>query len=73
MVTSSSLSSLAGLAGLAPRADMPRPALDSTDTARLFGYAGSDAAAHTLSVPSSSGGTPAQLQARFIDCLFTRG
>lgn len=74
MVTSSSLSSLAGLAGLAPRADAPRPALDSsTDTARLFGYTGSDAAARALSVPSNRGDTPAQLQARFIDCLFTRG
>ncbi|ODS51238.1 MAG: hypothetical protein ABS37_22955 [Acidovorax sp. SCN 65-108] len=73
MVTSSSLSSLAGLAGLAPRTDALRPARDNGDTARLFGYTGSDAVARTLSVPPFSGDTPAQLQSRFIDCLFTRG
>ena len=37
------------------------------------GYTGSDAVARTLSVPPFSGDTPAQLQSRFIDCLFTRG
>jgi len=47
--------------------------LDNGDTARLFGYTGSDAVARTLSVPPFSGDTPAQLQSRFIDCLFTRG
>jgi hypothetical protein len=73
MVTSSSLSSLAGLAGVAPRTDVLRPALDNGDTARLFGYTGSDAVARTLAVPTFSGDTPAQLQSRFIDCLFTRG
>jgi hypothetical protein len=73
MVTSSSLASLAGLAGLAPRTDALRPALDDGDTARLFGYTGSDAVARTLSVPPFSGDTPAQLQSRFIDCLFIRG
>ena len=73
MVTSSSLSSLTGLAGLAPRTDALRPALDNGDTARLFGYTGSDAIARTLSVPPFSGDTPAQLQSRFIDCLFARG
>jgi hypothetical protein len=73
MVTSSPLSSLTGLAGLAPRTDELRPALDNGDTARLFGYTGSDAVARTLSVPPFSGDTPAQLQSRFIDCLFTRG
>jgi hypothetical protein len=73
MVTSSSLSSLAGLAGVAPRTDVLRPALDNGDTARLFGYTGGDAVARTLSVPPFCGDTPAQLQSRFIDCLFTRG
>jgi hypothetical protein len=78
MVTSSSLASLAGLAGLAPRTDALRtdalrPAMDDGDTARLFGYTGSDAVARTLSVPPFSGDSPAQLQSRFIDCLFTRG
>ena len=73
MVTSSSLSSPAGLAGLALPTDALRPALDDGDTAHLFGYTGSDAVARTLSVPPFSGDTPAQLQSRFIDCLFTRG
>ena len=73
MVTSSSLSSLTGLAGLAPRTDALRPALDNGDTARLFGSTGSDAVARTFSVPPCRGDTPAQLQSRFIDCLFTRG
>ena len=72
MVTSSSLSSLADFAGV-PRTDVLRPALDNGDTARLFGYTGSDAVARTLSVPPFSGDTAAQLQSRFIDCLFTRG
>ena len=73
MVTSSSLSSLTGLAGLAPRTDALRPSLENGDTARLFGYTGSEAVARTFSVPPFSGDTPAQLQSRFIDCLFTRG
>lgn len=73
MVTSSSLSSLAGLAGVAPRTDAPPPALDTGDLARVFGYTGNDGVARALSVPPFSGDTPAQLQARFIDCLFIRG
>jgi hypothetical protein len=73
MVTPSSLSFLAGASGAAlrpPEANLP--ALDGAESATLFGFMGSYNEARVLSVPPASGDNPAQLQARFVDCLFTR-
>jgi hypothetical protein len=73
MVTPSSLSFLAGASGAAlrtPEANLP--ALGGTDSASLFGFTGAHSEARVLSVPPTSGDSPAQLQARFVDCLFTR-
>ena len=48
-----------------------RPALERAD--EVFGFSGSDEAARALSVPPSRGDGAAQLEARFLDCLFVRG
>jgi hypothetical protein len=42
------------------------------DAADIFGFNGSSQAARMLSVPSASGDGAAQLEARFLDCLFER-
>jgi hypothetical protein len=73
MVTPSSLSFLTGASASALRSpETSLPAMGGTDSASLFGFTGSHNEARVLSVPSSSGDSPVQLQARFIDCLFTR-
>jgi hypothetical protein len=73
MVSNSPVSFLAGFPGAAPRGpEQGRPALDLSDSANLFGFTGTGSEARVLSVPLSSGDSAAQLQARFIDCLFSR-
>jgi len=47
-------------------------ALGGGDAADVFGFNGSSQAARTLSVPPASGDGAAQLEARFLDCLFER-
>jgi len=42
------------------------------DAADVFGFNGANQAARVLSVPSASGDGAAQLEARFLDCLFER-
>ena len=73
MVTSPSLSFLASASGAAlrpPAASLP--AMGGADSASLFGFTGSHGEARVLSVPPPSGEGAGPLQARFIDCLFTR-
>ena len=54
--------------------DRARPASDGTalagDAARQFGFLGDQQAARLLTVPPSSGQGAAQLEARFLGCLF---
>lgn len=54
--------------------DRARPASDGTagtgDAAQQFGFLGDQQAARLLTVPPSSGQGAAQLQARFLGCLF---
>jgi hypothetical protein len=40
------------------------------DAADIFGFNGSSQAARVLSLPPGSGDSAAQLEARFLDCLF---
>jgi hypothetical protein len=42
------------------------------DAADIFGFNGSTQAARVLSLPPVSGDGAAQLEARFLDCLFDR-
>ncbi len=42
------------------------------DAAQVFGFNGPSQAARVLSVPPSSGDGAAQLEARFLACLFER-
>ena len=54
--------------------DRARPASDGAaaagDAAQLFGFVGDRQAARLLTVPPASGDNAAQLEARFLDCLF---
>ena len=43
------------------------------DAAEVFGFNGTQDAARVLSVPPSRGESAAQLEARFLGCLFERG
>lgn len=59
--------------------DRARPAGDAGagapggDAAQVFGFTGASQAARVLSVPPASGDNAAQLEARFLGCLFERG
>lgn len=54
--------------------DRARPAADGVapagDAAQLFGFVGDRQAARLLTVPPPSGDGAAQLEARFLGCLF---
>ncbi len=69
------LSSLpSGLHAPAAGWDRARPASDGTgsagDAAQQFGFLGDQQAARSLTVPANSGQGAAQLEARFLACLF---
>lgn len=77
MSTFPSLSSLPpGLHAPAAGWDRARPASDggtpASDAAQLFGFVGDHQAARLLGVPPASGDGAAQLEARFLACLFQR-
>ena len=42
------------------------------DAAQAFGFTGNDQAARVLSVPPGRGDSAAQLESRFLSCLFER-
>ena len=56
--------------------DRARPASDGAapagDAAQLFGFVGDQQAARGITVPPPSGDNAAQLEARFLSCLFQR-
>ena len=67
------LTSAVGKAGNTRGGAPAAPLASSANAAELFGFAGESQAAHRLGVPQRSGASAAQLEARFLDCLFQRG
>lgn len=65
-----------GLATPAAGWDRARPAsggpASTGDAAQQFGFVGDRQAARLLTVPPASGDNAAQLEARFLNCLFQR-
>jgi hypothetical protein len=60
----------AGWSGARPAPDAGR---SQADAAEVFGFNGSADVARALTVPPARGDGVAQLEARFLACLFQRG
>ena len=63
----------AGWGGAEVAARAGGPGATAADAAKVFGFDGGADAARVLTVPAARGDSAAQLEARFLACLFTRG